>query len=223
MTLASNLLLNRRDNLLKLSHRDVPDKDSARLRNASLTKKELCSSKVLSEVEQNFIQWTQINRESVYKKQRTGNYGSHFLIRRKIPCKTDTRMLLFRIFVPNLNRVTQIRGKPALTDPVEALAEGLGAGGSNCTEVSTQTKYPGALESVGKPQSASEGSSCFKARLLSSKNQKQLLISSKTESFAGGGSTNGSEKGSHSHLKQELSDFTVVCFWFQNQKTNGVQ
>ena len=55
MTLASNMLLNRRDNFLKLCHSDVTDKDIARLRNASLTKKEMFSSKVLSEVEQNFI------------------------------------------------------------------------------------------------------------------------------------------------------------------------
>ena len=61
MTLASNLLLNRRDNFLKLCHRDVTDKDIARLRNASLTKKEFFNLKVLSEVEQNFIQWSQIN------------------------------------------------------------------------------------------------------------------------------------------------------------------
>ena len=70
MSLASNLLLNRRDNFLKLCHRDVTDKDIARLRNASLTKKELFNSKVLSEVEQNLIQWSQINREPAFKKQR---------------------------------------------------------------------------------------------------------------------------------------------------------
>ena len=68
MTLASNLLLNRRDNFLKLCHRDVTDKDIARLRNSSLTKKELFNSKVLAEVEQNFIQWSQINREPAFKK-----------------------------------------------------------------------------------------------------------------------------------------------------------
>ena len=51
MTLASNMLLNRRDNFLKLCHRDVTDKDLARLRNSSLTKKEMFNSKVLSEVE----------------------------------------------------------------------------------------------------------------------------------------------------------------------------
>ena len=76
MTLASNLLLNRRNNFLKLCHRDVTDKDVARLRNASLTKKELFNSKVLSEVEQNFIQWSQINREPAFKKHRSESFGS---------------------------------------------------------------------------------------------------------------------------------------------------
>ena len=72
------------------------------------------------------------------------------------------------------------------------------------------------MERVGKLQSASEGSSCFKTRLLSSIQrktttdpvsdyQKQLHISSKTKSFAGSGSTNGSKKGSGSGSKQELS------------------
>ena len=64
MTLSLNLLLNRRDNFLKLCHRDVTDKDIAKLRNASLTKKELFNSKVLSEVEQNLIQWSQINQST---------------------------------------------------------------------------------------------------------------------------------------------------------------
>ena len=76
MTLASNFLLNRRDNWLKLCHRDVTDKDIARLRNTSLTKKELFNSKVLSEVEHNFIQWSQINREPAFKKHRSESYGS---------------------------------------------------------------------------------------------------------------------------------------------------
>ena len=75
MSFASNMLLNRRDNFLKLCHRDVTDKDIARLRNASLTKKELFNSKVLSEVEQNFIQWSQINREPAFKKHRSESYG----------------------------------------------------------------------------------------------------------------------------------------------------
>ena len=76
LSLASNMLLNRRDNFLKLCHRDVTDKDIARLRNASLTKKALFNSKVLSEVEQNFIQWSQINREPAFKKHRSESYGS---------------------------------------------------------------------------------------------------------------------------------------------------
>ena len=76
MSLASNLLLNRRDNFLKLCHRDVTDKDIARLRNASLTKKELFNSKVISEVEQNFIQWSQIHQEPAFKKHRGDSYGS---------------------------------------------------------------------------------------------------------------------------------------------------
>ena len=69
---------------------------------------------------------------------------------------------------------------------------------------------------MGKLEHSSEGSSCFKAGLLStiqtetsfdtvSFNQKQLCIPSKAASFAGGGSTNGSKKGSGSGSKQELS------------------
>ena len=54
----------------------MTDKDIARLRNASLTKKELFNSKVLSEVEQNFIQWSQINWELAFKKHRGDSYGS---------------------------------------------------------------------------------------------------------------------------------------------------
>ena len=69
---------------------------------------------------------------------------------------------------------------------------------------------------MGKLQSSSESSSCFKARVLSSiqtkssfgpvsDNQKLLCNSSKAKSFAGSGSTNGSKKGSGSGSKQELS------------------
>ena len=69
---------------------------------------------------------------------------------------------------------------------------------------------------MGKLQGTSEGSSCFGTRLLSSiqtettsdpvsDNQKQLFGSSKTKSFAGVGSTNGSKEGSGSGSKQELS------------------
>ena len=69
---------------------------------------------------------------------------------------------------------------------------------------------------MGKLQGTSEGSSCFETRLLSSiqtettsdpvsDNQKQLFGSSKTKSFAGVGSANGSKEGSGSSSKQELS------------------
>ena len=69
---------------------------------------------------------------------------------------------------------------------------------------------------MGKFQSTSGSSSSFKTRLLSSiqgkttsdpvsGNLKQLFGSSKTKSFAGGGSTNSSKKGSGSGSKQELS------------------
>ena len=69
---------------------------------------------------------------------------------------------------------------------------------------------------MGKFQGASEGSSCSETGLLSSiqrkttsdlvsDHQKQLFGSSEAKSFAGGGSTNGSKKGSGSGSKQELS------------------
>ena len=69
---------------------------------------------------------------------------------------------------------------------------------------------------MGKLQGTSEGSSCFETRLLSSiqtettsgpvsDNKKQLFGSSKTKSFAGVSSTNGSKEGSGSGSKQELS------------------
>ena len=100
MTLASNLLLNRRDNFLKLCHRDVTDKDIAKLRNASLAKKELFNSKVLSEVEQNFIQWSQINREPVYKKQRSDNHGSRYSDSKKDSSQSRYQNAAFQSFRP---------------------------------------------------------------------------------------------------------------------------
>ena len=98
MTLASNLLLSRRDNFLKLCHKDVTDKDIAKLRNASLRKKELFNSNVLSEVEQNFIQWSQINREPVYKKQKTDNYGSRYSDAKKDSSQNTYRNSAFQNF-----------------------------------------------------------------------------------------------------------------------------
>ena len=53
-------------------------------------------------------------------------------------------MRLSRIFVPSQNGVTKTKDNPALTTPTEAQPMGVGAGGSDCMEVSTQTKYPGA-------------------------------------------------------------------------------
>ena len=100
MTLSSNLLLNRRDNFLKLCHRYVTDKDIAKLRNASLTRKELFNSKVLSEVEQNFIQWSQINREPVYKKQRSDNYGSRYADSKKDSSQSRYQNATFQNFRP---------------------------------------------------------------------------------------------------------------------------
>ena len=100
MTLSSNLLLNRRDNFLKLCHRDVTDKDITKLRNASLTKKELFNSKVLSEVEQNFIQWSQINREPVYKKHRGDNYGYYYADSKNDSSQSRYQNAAFQNFCP---------------------------------------------------------------------------------------------------------------------------
>ena len=143
ISLASNLLLNRRDNFLKLCHRDDTDKDVARLRNASLTKKELFNSKVLSEVEQNFIQWSQINREPAFKKHRGDSYGSHsFADSKKEQSQNNSRMPLSRIFVRKTSRMIKTKDNLVPSTPTEALPEGVGAGGSDYMEVST--KYPGA-------------------------------------------------------------------------------
>ena len=100
MTLASNLLLNRRDNFLKLCHKDVTDKDIAKLRNASRTKKELFNSKVLSEGKEKCIQWSQINRELVYKKQRSDNYGSCYSDSKKDSSQNRYQNAAFQNFRP---------------------------------------------------------------------------------------------------------------------------
>ena len=144
MTLASNLLLNRRDHFLKLCHRDVTDKDIARLRNASLTKKELFNSKVLSEVEQNFIQWSQINREPVYKNQRCDNYGSCFSDSKKDSSQNRYKIAAFQNFHPQSKQGDQNKRQSSSYNSNRGSARGVGAGGSDCMEVSTQTKYPGA-------------------------------------------------------------------------------
>ena len=126
MTLASNLLLNRRDNFLKLCHRDVTDKDIARLRNSSLTNKELFNSKVPKNTEEILM------------------VPVLLLILRRNRHKKGTRMLLSRIFVHKANKGSKTKGNLVLSTTIEALPEGVGAGGSDYMEVSTQTQYPGA-------------------------------------------------------------------------------
>ena len=116
--------------------------------------------------------------------------------------KTGTRMLLFKIFVLKASKVIKTKDSLVPTTPTEALPKGVGAGGSDYMEVSP--KYPGArLEGYWKVwESLNVHPREVLVRLLSSfqtkttpdpvsGNRKQLLISSKTESFAGVGSTNG--------------------------------
>ena len=76
MTMASNLLLNRRDNFLKLCHKDVTDKDISKLRYDSL------------------------NREPVYKKQRTDNYGSRYSDSKKDSSQNRYQNAAFQNFRP---------------------------------------------------------------------------------------------------------------------------
>ena len=141
MTLSLNLLLNRRDNFLKLCHRDVTDKDIAKLRNASLTRKELFNSKVLSEVEQNFIQWSQINREPVYKKHRSDNYGSCYSDSKKDSSQNRYQNAAFQNFCPQTKQNEQNKRQTGSYNSNRGSARLLGAEGSDYKEVST--KYPG--------------------------------------------------------------------------------
>ena len=66
------------------------------------------------------------------------------LILRRNRHKTGTRMLLSRIFVRKANKGIKTKGNLVLSTTIEALPEGVGAGGSDYMEVSTQTQYPGA-------------------------------------------------------------------------------
>ena len=69
----------------------------------------------------------------------------------RISLKTGTRMLRFRIFVHKTSRMIKTKGSLAPTTPAEVLPEGVGAGGSDYMEVSSQTKSPGArLQSYWK-------------------------------------------------------------------------
>ena len=55
--------------------------------------------------------------------------------------KTDTRMLLFKIFALKASKMIKTKDNLVPTTPTEALPEGVGAGGSDYMEVSP--KFPG--------------------------------------------------------------------------------
>ena len=130
-------------------------------------------------------------------------------------------MPLSRIFVLKANQMIKTKDNLVPTTPIEALPEGVGAGGSDYMEVSP--KYPGArLEGYWRVWESfkvhprvvlvlKQGYCLpFKekpplTRFPTSSYQKQLFSSTKAKSFVGGGSTNGSKKGSGSGSKQELS------------------
>ena len=63
-------------------------------------------------------------------------------IQRKNSHKTGTRMQRFKIFDLKASKMIKTKDNLAPTTPTEALPEGVGAGGSDCMEVSS--KYPGA-------------------------------------------------------------------------------
>ena len=68
---------------------------------------------------------------------------------RRILRKADIKMLLFRIFVPNQNKMNRTRDNRVHITPTEDLPEGVGAEGSDYKEVST--KFPGSrLQSFWK-------------------------------------------------------------------------
>ena len=126
-------------------------------------------------------------------------------IQRRNRHKTGTRMPPSRIFVLKVNKMTKTRDNLVPTAPTEAPPMGVGAGGSDYMEVSP--KFPGShLQGYWQVWESFKVHPrvvlVLKARLLSSfqrkttsdtvsDNQKQLYGSSKTKSFAGGGSTNG--------------------------------
>ena len=64
------------------------------------TSMNIYDQKVLSEVEQNFIQWSQINREPVYKKQRSDNYGSRYSDSKKDSSQSRYQNAAFQSFRP---------------------------------------------------------------------------------------------------------------------------
>ena len=63
MTMATNMLLSRRDDYLKNCLKDVTE-DESKLRNAPFTSNEVFPVDTLSEVQRNFIQWSHVNADS---------------------------------------------------------------------------------------------------------------------------------------------------------------
>ena len=77
MTMASNMLLSRRDNYLKSCSKDVTEDDISKLRNAPFTSNEVFPVDTLSEVQKNFIQWSHVNRESRSRDSRKEHTARH--------------------------------------------------------------------------------------------------------------------------------------------------
>ena len=77
MTMASNMLLSRRDNYLKSCSKDVTEDDISKLRNAPFTSNEVFPVDTLSEVQKNFIQWSHVNRESRGRDSRKEHTARH--------------------------------------------------------------------------------------------------------------------------------------------------
>ena len=142
MTLALNFLLNRRDNFLKLCHRDVTDKDIARLRKLLLQRKNSLILKF-------YLRWSKISSNGARSIENRLSKNTEVIpmvpvllrIPRKNSHKTGTRMLSFKIFVLKASKMTKTRDNLFLSTPTEALPEGVGARGSDYMEVSL--KFPG--------------------------------------------------------------------------------
>ena len=77
MTMASNMLLSRRDNYLKSCSKDITEDDISKLRNAPFTSNEVFPVDTLSEVQKNFIQWSHVNRESRGRDSRKEHTARH--------------------------------------------------------------------------------------------------------------------------------------------------
>ena len=96
MTHTSNLLLNRRDNFLKMCNSKVTDQDLKKLRNSSLTSTELFNPEKLSEVQDNFIKRAHLKTDDrVYKKPKVDLSYTKFVETKKDP-KTRYQNPAFR-------------------------------------------------------------------------------------------------------------------------------